>query len=273
MSMAFTPAQEGPGWRRALAAIGGATRTRVNFMLQLAALSWGVVREAVRPSAWRRTVRAEFRRVLRQIVGGGLTATLFTAALVGLVMVSQALYWLGDAGEEGLVGPILVTVLVREVTPLLIGLILLGRSGVVVVAELGTLQLGGQSRVFSGQGLDMFALLVLPRGIAFALGSFTLGVIFVLVALTVGFVAGSLLGAVHVSLWQFLDRVLAAMQAADFALFPAKMSAIGLAVALIACLTGLSADSRDHLAELLPRAFVRGVLAIMIISLVLSLAA
>jgi phospholipid/cholesterol/gamma-HCH transport system permease protein len=273
MSMELAPVQEVQRWRRLLAAIGRATRTRGGFLLQLAALSWGVAREAVRPSAWRRTVRAEFWRALRQTAGGGLTATLFTAALVGLVMVSQAIYWLGAAGEEGLVGPVLVTVLVREVTPLLIGLIVLGRNGVVATIELGTLQLGGQSRVMAGQGLDMFALLILPRGVAFAVGSFTLGVIFMLVALVVGFIAGNLLGAVQTSLWQFLDRVAAAMEAADFALFPAKMLAIGLTVALVACLTGLSAGARDHLAELLPRAFVRGVLAIMTIDLVLSLAA
>jgi phospholipid/cholesterol/gamma-HCH transport system permease protein len=254
-------------------AIGRVTRTRVAFVLQLAALSWGVLSEAVRPSSWRRTVRAEFRRVLRQAAGGGLPATLGAAALAGLVMVSQALYWLGEAGEEGLVGPIIVTVLVREITPLLIGAIVLGRSGVVATAELGELELGGQGRLLSAQGLDGFSLLVLPRGIAFALATFALGVIFVLGALVVGFVAGSLLGAVHISIWLFFDRVSEAMHAADFALFPAKMLTIGLLVALVSSLTALSADPSVRLADLLPRAFVRGVLAVMFVSLVLSLAA
>ena len=48
---------------------------------------------------------------------------------------------------------------------------------------------------------------------------------------------------------------------------------IGLLVALVTCLTALKAQSGDRLAELLPRAFVRGVLAVMLVSLVLSLAA
>jgi phospholipid/cholesterol/gamma-HCH transport system permease protein len=273
VSDAFAPLRQAGHARRALAAIGRMTRTRIMFLLQLAAISWGALSEAVRPSSWRRTVRMEFRRVLRQTAGGGLPATLIAAALAGLVMVSQAIYWLGEAGEEGLVGPIIVTVLVREITPLLIGAIVLGRSGIVAMAELGALQVSGQGRVLSGQGLDVFSLLILPRGIAFALATFTLGVIFVLTALVVGFIAGSLLGAVHVSIWQFIDRVAAAMHAADFALFPAKMLTIGLLVALVASLTALSAEPGDRLAELLPRAFVRGVLAIMFVSLVLSLAA
>jgi len=89
----------------------------------------------------------------------------------------------------------------------------------------------------------------------------------------VGFVAGSLLGPIQSSIFSFLDRVLEAMRAADFLLLPAKLLSIGYIVALVVCLTGLSAESGDRLTELLPRAFARGVLTIMLVSLVLSLAA
>ena len=98
--------------RRALAQVGRSVRPPIDFVLMLAALSFGVAREAVRPATWRRTVRNEFQRALRQAVGGGLSTTVVTAALIGLVMVSQALYWLGQAGQEELIGPVVVTVLV-----------------------------------------------------------------------------------------------------------------------------------------------------------------
>jgi ABC-type transporter Mla maintaining outer membrane lipid asymmetry permease subunit MlaE len=62
------------------------------------------------------------------------------------------------------------------------------------------------------------------------------------------------------------------MQAADFAIFPVKMLCIGALVALTACLTGLTAAPGDDARRLLPREFVRGVLAIMLTSLVFSLA-
>jgi phospholipid/cholesterol/gamma-HCH transport system permease protein len=259
--------------RSALAVIGRLARRRTQFLLMLAALSWGVLSEAVRPASWRRTVRAEFRRTLRQAIGGGLATTAVTAVLAGLAMVAEALYWLGLAGQQELVGPILVTLLVREVTPLLIGLILLGRSGTVVVQEVGTLQLGGQARALAALGIDPFLVLVLPRALALALASFTLGVLFALTALVIGFVFGNLLGSVQGSLWDFLDHVLAAMQVIDFAVFPAKMVVIGLLVALTACLTGMDARPDEDMASLLPRGFVRGLVAIMIASLVLSLAA
>jgi phospholipid/cholesterol/gamma-HCH transport system permease protein len=257
--------------RSPLARLGRAIRPHVSFVLILTALSFGVAREAARRATWRRTVRSELGRALRQAVGGGLSTTLVTAALIGLVMVSQALYWLGEAGQEELIGPALVTVLVREVAPLLVGLILLGRSGVVVASEIGELQIGGQVSTLAALGLDPFQLLVLPRACALSLASFTLGVMFVVAALLSGFVAGRLLEAVQISLWSFFDRVLHAMRPGDFVIFPAKMTLIGLLVALTASLTGLTATAQDEAARLLPRAFVRGVVAILLASIVLSL--
>ena len=136
----------------------------------------------------------------------------------------------------------------------------------------GELQIGGQVRTLAAQGLDPFLLLVLPRACALAIGSFTLGILFVLAALLSGFVAGSLLGAVGISVWSFLDRVLLAMHAGDFAVFPAKMIVIGLLIALTGCLTRLTATAQDEVGGLLPRGFVRGVGAILLASVVLSLA-
>jgi len=124
----------------------------------------------------------------------------------------------------------------------------------------------------AAQGLDPFLLLVLPRAAALAVGSYTLGVVFVVAAMAIGFFVGNLAGGAAMSLWAFFSTVLGAMQQADFAIFPAKMLVIGLLIALTSGLTGLTARSGDDAARLLPRAFVRGTLAIMLTSVVLSLA-
>jgi len=126
--------------------------------------------------------------------GGGLSTTLVSAGLIGLVMdlPGALLAWPSRSGRAH--RPDIVTVLVREVAPVLVGLVVLGRSGVVIVSEIGELQIGGQVRTIAAQGLDPFLLLVLPRACALAIACFTLGVMFVVAALLSGFVAGSLLG-------------------------------------------------------------------------------
>jgi phospholipid/cholesterol/gamma-HCH transport system permease protein len=134
------------------------------------------------------------------------------------------------------------------------------------------LQAGGQVSTLEAQGLDPFLLLVLPRSCALALAAFTLGVAFVVLALLSGFVFGEVLGALTISLWSLFDRVLLAMRAADFIVFPVKMLTIGLLVALTACLTAFEARPREPIAVLLPRGFVRGILAILLASIALGLA-
>ncbi|MBI3515686.1 MAG: ABC transporter permease, partial [Proteobacteria bacterium] len=245
-SVVFARRERPPGGvRRALARLGRGARRRAAFGLMLAALTWGVVREAVRPASWRRTVRAEFGRALRQAVAGGVSPTLFTAGLIGVAMVSQAIYWFGEAGQDALIGSVLVTVLMREIGPVLIGLILLGRSGMVALAEIGALKLGGEVRALEAQGVDPFLILLLPRACALAIAAFTLGIVFIVTALLAGFAVGSLVGAVKLSLWSFLDQLLLAMHPPDFVALPAKLMLIGLLVALTAGLTGLTAQPRD----------------------------
>jgi phospholipid/cholesterol/gamma-HCH transport system permease protein len=257
----------------ALTAVGQFTRARTGFPLMLAAGLWGVLREAVRPVSWRRTVRHEFTLTMRQATGGGLATAMVTASLAGVAMVYEALYWLGVAGQAQLTGSILVTVLVRELTPLLVGLILLGRSGILTATELGTLQSGGQIRAMQAQGIDPFLLLVLPRTLAFALSSFTLGVIFAATALAFGFIVSGAIGTVRDSLWTFLDLVLQAVTVRDYMVVPMKLLVIGLLVGLSSCLTGLDAQDEDDLASLIPRGFVRGILVIMVTSILFTMAA
>jgi phospholipid/cholesterol/gamma-HCH transport system permease protein len=250
---------------------GRTTRNRVRFLLMLVALGGGVVLEAGRPRSWRRPVRREFWRVLHVALTGSLVATCFLAVVGGLGMVYQALYWLHVAGAEGSIGDVLVAVLVRELAPVLVGIVLLGRAGSVTLSELGQLQTEHQVRALQARGLDPFLFLILPRGAAFAIASYTLGIVFVLVTLFVGFVAGSLLGVADMSIWTFLDSVLTAAARVDFVLFPAKMLAIGLMVAATVCMTVLAASPEETSASLMARGFMRGMLAVILTSALFSL--
>lgn len=258
--------------RNMLAAIGRVARARASFTLTICALGLGVLRELPLRSSWRRPARAEFARALRQAVGGGFATTMVAAMLIGIAMVYQALIWLGAAGQIELIGSILVTILIREVTPVIVGLIVLGRSGMAAAAEISALQRGGQVHMLTAQGLDPFLLLVLPRAAALALGTYTLGVAFAIAAMTTGFLVGNVAGGSPMSLWGFFSTILGAMQPRDFVIFPAKMLLIGLFVSLTSTLTGMTSRRSGDAGRLLPLTFVRGTLAIMMTSLALSLA-
>ncbi|GAB6854840.1 MlaE family ABC transporter permease [Asaia astilbis] len=259
-----------PLYRRFLGGLGGLTRRQVRFPLMLIGASWGVVSEACRPTSWRRTVLHEFKTTLRQAAGGGLFSTLFTAALTGFGIVAQAIYWLGIAGMADTTDSLLATVLVREIAPVLVGVILLGRSAMLSLTQIGQLTIGGELRALQAQGIDPFMTLVVPRTLAMMLSSFTLGVVFSVIALSVGYGVCRFNSILTMPLWTFLYNIVGAMRPIDYLGIPLKLIISGFLLSLATQLTALDATRSDTLATLLPRGFARGILVIMVVNVILG---
>ncbi|QNT78344.1 MlaE family ABC transporter permease [Entomobacter blattae] len=256
---------------RWLGFIGRVTRTHVRFFLVLVGTAWGVLRESVNPLSWRRTVVYEFRRTLSQAVGGGVMSTLFTATLTGIAIISQTIYWLGVAGMDQMTGSILATILLREVAPILVGIIMLGRSGMLAVAECGQLTRTGTIRLLESQGVDPFTFFVMSRAFSFTISSFTLGILFSFTALFVGYIISYSVGTTSSSVWFFFNTVLLSMTAWDYILVPLKFVTIGFFIGLGSTLTGLLIQSNESVSSLLPRAFARGILMVMFITVLFSI--
>ncbi|GBQ09760.1 ABC transporter permease [Komagataeibacter rhaeticus] len=254
-----------------LAAIGRLTRHQVRFTLLLIGAGWGTLRESLRPNSWRRPVKYEFRATLRQVVSGGFLSIVITATLAGLMVVSQAAYWLGYAGMAQMTGSILVSVLVREISPILVGIILMGRSGMLSLTEIGMMVLGGEVRGLQARGIDPFLALVMPRTFAFTLGGFTLGMIFAVVSLLMGFVVAHASGAITSSVWTFFFNVLAAMTTWDYLIIPLKFVLVGFFVGLGACISGLTVSSTDTMATIMPRGFARGIMLVLVVNILFML--
>lgn len=265
----FTPSRAGlRQWLpRALATVGGMTIAGVSSMLLFASLAATVAVAALRRGVWRAPVRAELNRALRGVAVGSIGTAVATGVLVGFALVSQAVYWLAATGQTGLVGPIIVILLVREIVPILVGLIVFGRSGTATLIELGEAQTRGWLRLFEMQGLDPLVLLVLPRVLGFAIGAFCLATVLLVSTLLSGYLVAHGLGLIAYSLWDFADMVLRATTISDFVVPPLKCTTIGALVALSCCATGLGRrDETDELQRLVPRGFVRAALSILLVN-------
>lgn len=257
--------------RPVLYVVGEKTRSYFRFLLGVLAASWGILVESVSPITWRRTVKYEFKRSLGQVVCGGFFSTFFTATLAGLAVVSQAIFWLGAAGLTKMTGPILITILVREVAPILVGMILLGRNGILTVAECSLLAMGGQLKSLTTMGIDPFITIVLPRAWAFTIGSFTLGMIFGTTSLFMGYVVTYALGTMQDSIWTFYSNILSAMSIADYVLVPLKFIVMGFMVGVGSCITGMNVKVDDEPSTLLPKGFTRGIMLIMVVNILFTL--
>jgi len=258
---------------RLLARIGAATIRRVDAMLVFAAFSATVAAAALRRDSWRRPVRMALRHAVHRVAVQSLVTTLGAGVLLGLGLVLQVVYWLDTAGQGQLVGSIVVRVLVREIAPIVVGLIILGRVGTGVLIDLGEARPRGWLRQLERQGIDPVALLVMPRMVGFAIGAFCLGTVLLVSTLMSGYLAGSALGLITFPVWQFGQNFLQAMDVSDFVIPPVKCLAIGMAVAIVCCATALArADESDELQRLVQRGFVRSALAILVVNSAFDLA-
>jgi phospholipid/cholesterol/gamma-HCH transport system permease protein len=258
--------------RGVLAAIGEGTIDLLRPLIGLSSLVVAVLWQSCRPLNWRRTSVKEFMRQCDLVGIGSLPFVLLSGLLVGLAMVFQILFWLNFLGQLSLAGKIIVLGLVREIAPLLVALIAIGRSGSVNMVELGHMRTSGQLRMLEAQGIDPFLFLIVPRCLATALSMFCLTVVFILVSLATGYMVGIIILHSDATVVDYINNVLNAMGVGEYVIIALKPLIAGMLITLITCITGLSVGgSAGQLAEALPRGFVKSVLAVLLVSGTLTL--
>jgi phospholipid/cholesterol/gamma-HCH transport system permease protein len=227
----------------------------------------------LRPGSWRRTMREEFERFFYLVGIRAIPAVAVTALLVGLGLVLPLIRWLQLAGQEDAVGDFLVLLLIREVAPVVTALIVVGRSGSVMLDEIGQFRVNGQIRMLESHGIDPTDLLAIPRCFATALAMFTLTMLFLYAALWSGYLAASLAGLPIISLVEFADEVLSNMTLGDHLLLLLKPTVTGFVIGHIAVWIGLRVEPNMlGVRRALPRGFVYSLLATFLIGIAVSAA-
>lgn len=134
----------------------------LRYMGQLAAL-WMDLAGAVRTGVWR------MRLVAQQIVSigfGSQVVVIVTGAFTGAVFTAQTYFKFKDFGVESGVGAIVSIAMCRELGPVLAGLMVTGRVGAAMAAEIGTMKVTEQIDALRAMAVHPVDYLVLPRFIA-----------------------------------------------------------------------------------------------------------
>jgi phospholipid/cholesterol/gamma-HCH transport system permease protein len=239
----------------------------LRWLAMAAGMAGGVIRQGLRPVAWRRPVRTEFLRFMDLAGVQNVPAVAVAGLLVGISLVAQALYWLNRLGEEQLISTVITVILIRELAPLVVGLLAIGRGGLLILDELGEMQRNGQCRALDAQGVDPFLALIMPRVCALAISVFCLTIIFIVVASATGYAMAALLDVTQRSPIEFAVETFRMIGTAGYVVIPVKTLGIGLAIGVVCCLTAMErrrAATPDH--GQLPTGFMRSVLAVLLVS-------
>jgi phospholipid/cholesterol/gamma-HCH transport system permease protein len=130
-----------------------------------------------------------YRDIIEQLeaIGvGSLTVVVLTGMFTGMVLALQSGFTLDQFGARSMVGRLVSASIVKELGPVLTGLMVAGRVGSGIAAELGSMMVTDQIAALRALGSDPVRKLIVPR----ILGGLVMVPLLTVIASAVGMVGG-----------------------------------------------------------------------------------
>lgn len=181
-----------------------------------------------------------FRDVVEQFeqIGiGSLTVVVLTGFFTGAVLALQSGLTLDQFGARPFVGRLISASMIKELGPVLTGLMLAGRVGSGIAAELGSMVVTDQISALRALGTDPVRKLVVPR----VLAGFFMAPVLTVVADAVGIFGGWLIAVYELRVASSLYwlSVVEGLYVQDAWMGLVKPFFLGFAIATIGCYVGL----------------------------------
>jgi len=210
--------------------------------------------------------RSGLNVLYKQVLFTGIDALpviALVALAIGGISIVQSLTYLPRFGGESLVGKILVTVIIRELGPLLTGFVVIGRSGTAITTEIGNMMVSHEVEALEAMGVDPVRYLVIPRLVGVTVSLVSLNVYFNILAIIGGFLVSKLV--LITSLTVFLQNILESMVVSDVTISLLKGFVFGILISLICTYSGFSVKlSSTEVPQMTTRAVVNAITAVFV---------
>lgn len=236
---AATAAQSVPRREGVLALIGRGTLATwghvVGLLNFVGRLFFELVQLIGSPGRWR---WREFGAQLNSVFVGAIPIVLGMLFLLGVVFA----YLLGSQAQQYganifVVDGLLLAIL-REISPVIVAVLVAGRTGAAITAQIGTMKVTEEIDAITTLGLSPLAVLVIPRILALLIALPLL----VFIGDIAGMVGGMLVveGQLDISKAVFMGRVAEVLDLKTLLVGLGKAPVFAIFIALIACRMGLS---------------------------------
>jgi len=160
-----------------------------------------------------------------------------TALFIGMVLALQTAYSLQQFGGKLFIGRVVSLSLVRELAPVLMSLMVGGRVGAGMTAEIGTMKVTEQIDALRALATNPVRKLVVPKVVATTI----MLPILTMIACGIGILGGGLVAKFNLDLSMnyYFRSVITTLQYNDLASGVGKTFFFGFAISLIACYNGL----------------------------------
>lgn len=158
--------------------------------------------------------------------------------LLGLILAFQSAYQLRQFGANIYVANLVSISMVREFGPMMTAILLAGRSGSSMAAELGTMKLQEEVDALETMGIDPSRYLVMPRMIAITIVQPALTVMSMVIGIFGGFIIGRLYLDITPSI--YIQKSIEAVTMGDFSHGMAKAVVFAWLIGVISCYSGMT---------------------------------
>ncbi len=181
----------------------------------------------------------QVRKIVQQVYFIGVKS-IFVISLIGLftgmVLGLQGYYTLVKFGSEGLLGAAVALSIIRELGPVLTAIMITGRAGSSMAAEIGIMRISEQIDALWTMDIEPMRYLIAPR-MAAALISFPLlTAIFDVIGIVGGYLTGVIMLGINPGV--YFQRIDATVEMADVTGGFVKSLVFALLVAAICCYQG-----------------------------------
>ena len=186
----------------------------------------------------------EFREIVRQVYELGVRSAPLIAVsgmAVGVVLSMHTRASLERFGAEAMIPAGLAIALVRETGPLTAGLLLSGRIGAGIGAELGAMRVTEQIDALEASAVDSFRYLVVTRVIACVIAVPLLTTLMNFCGMLGGFIAET--AATGMSLGLYFQRAFTLVGMTDYVPATLKTMVFGFIIATISSYLGFTTQS------------------------------
>ncbi len=213
------------------------------------------------------------RLVAQQMVEigfGSQIVVIVTGAFTGAVFTAQSYFQATKLDMETGIGGLVSIAMCRELAPVLVGLMITGRVGAAMAAEIGTMKVTEQVDALRAMGISPTGYLVVPRFIAIMISMPLLIAEAILFGIVASWAIAVLLYGVSEA-W-FMHHLEVFTELEDIAFGMIKGFIYGILICLVACHQGLVAkDGAVGVGRATTRAVVIASLAVLICNFFLTI--
>ena len=219
-------------------ALGGAVMAFLDQLLSFVGLLGQLLLDLLKLA--RAPQKGPWRDVSGHLYHFGATALPITALvgfLIGVVLAYLSAQQLKQFGADAFIVNLLGVSLVRELGPMLAAILIAGRSGSAITAQIGVMRVNEELDAMRVMGIPHGFRLVMPRALALAMAMPLISVWTTVMALLGGMLASDI--ALGITPQFFINALPAAVDVSNLFLAVGKTMVFGILIALVACHFGL----------------------------------